>query len=58
MQFQLDGFKTGDPARLNNAESLIKTSLQNWPDKVDVLIAGCGLAGLTLADQLAAFPDI
>ena len=28
------------------------------PDEVDVLIVGCGPAGLTLAAQLAAFPDI
>src|SRR5689334_24286537 len=27
-------------------------------DKVDVLIVGCGPAGLTLAAQLSAFPDI
>ena len=28
------------------------------PAEVDVLIVGCGPAGLTLAAQLAAFPDI
>ena len=28
------------------------------PEEVDVLIVGCGPAGLTLAAQLAAFPDI
>ena len=28
------------------------------PNEVDVLIVGCGPAGLTLAAQLAAFPDI
>ncbi|HBH39588.1 MAG TPA: 3-hydroxybenzoate 4-monooxygenase, partial [Curvibacter sp.] len=28
------------------------------PDKVDVLIAGCGPAGLCLAAQLSQFPEI
>jgi phenol 2-monooxygenase (NADPH) len=28
------------------------------PEEVDVLIVGCGPAGLTLAAQLAAYPDI
>ena len=28
------------------------------PGEVDVLIVGCGPAGLTLATQLSAFPDI
>ena len=28
------------------------------PDEVDVLIVGCGPAGLVLAAQLASFPDI
>ena len=28
------------------------------PEEVDVLIVGCGPAGLTLAAQLSAFPDI
>src|SRR4029079_4528010 len=28
------------------------------PEHVDVLIVGCGPAGLTLAAQLSAFPDI
>ena len=32
--------------------------LDTLPDKVDVLIVGCGPAGLTLAAQLAAFLEI
>src|SRR5436305_5301775 len=30
----------------------------NLPDEVDILIVGCGPAGLTLAAQLSGFPDI
>ncbi|MEX0957010.1 MAG: FAD-binding monooxygenase [Rhizobiaceae bacterium] len=56
MQFHLDGFRPGDPtiARrpANSAGPAIPAS------EVDVLIVGCGPAGLTLAAQLAAFPDI
>ena len=32
--------------------------IDRLPDEVDVLIVGCGPAGLTLAAQLAAFPEI
>lgn len=53
MQFHLDGFRPGDPAIARASE--LKVS---QPDIVDVLIVGCGPAGLTLAAQLAAFPDI
>ncbi len=48
MQFHLNGFRTGDPRLLDAA----------LPPDADVLIVGCGPAGLTLAAQLAAFPDI
>ncbi|MFS8153623.1 FAD-binding monooxygenase [Vreelandella titanicae] len=56
MQFHLNGFQTGDPtihepvSELANADQL--------PKEVDVLIVGCGPAGLTLAAQLSAFPEI
>lgn len=53
MQFHLNGFRTGDPAIAEAATGAGK-SLQ----EVDVLIVGCGPAGLTLAAQLSAFPDI
>ena len=57
MQVHLDGFKPGAP---NVAEPSPRHQAQanSLPDKVDVLIVGCGPAGLTLAAQLAAFPDI
>lgn len=53
MQFHLDGFRPGDPAIAHAPVSSAGKS-----DAVDVLIVGCGPAGLTLAAQLAAFPDI
>jgi phenol 2-monooxygenase len=59
MQFHLNGYKPGDPAI---AEAAVPYSA-DWPvdalpAQVDVLIVGCGPAGLTLAAQLAAFPGI
>ncbi len=56
MQFYLNGFRTGDPeacepgVRRNDDGALAR--------EADVLIVGCGPAGLTLAAQLCAFPDI
>ncbi|MCT4369823.1 FAD-dependent monooxygenase [Yangia mangrovi] len=53
MQFHLNGFRSGDPA--------IAAALPGADQKaqdVDVLIVGCGPAGLTLAAQLSAFPEI
>ena len=56
MQFHLNGFRTGSP---DVAEPSSTTdSGASMPAKVDVLIVGCGPAGLTLAAQLSAFPDI
>jgi phenol 2-monooxygenase len=56
MQFHLNGFRTGDPAIAMADEAVLPTD--SLPGEVDVLIVGCGPAGLTLAAQLAAFPDI
>ncbi len=54
MQYHLNGFRSGDPA--------IAAKTKETPDAsdqpVDVLIVGSGPAGLTLAAQLCAFPDI
>ena len=57
MQFHLNGFKTGDPGLLDAAVSA-QVPGATWPTEADVLIVGCGPAGLTLAAQLAVFPDI
>ena len=58
MQFHLNGFHTGDPSLLDAASTVSTDTNSNLPTEADVLIVGCGPAGLTLAAQLAAFPDI
>ena len=56
MQFHRDGFRIGDPALHAPIGAPVNTDA--LPETVDVLIVGCGPAGLTLAAQLSAFPDI
>src|ERR1700742_5078379 len=59
MQFHLNGFEPGDPEISDPAERHPLSGAQGRaPEEVDVLIVGCGPAGLTLAAQLSAFPDI
>ena len=59
MQFHLDGFRPGDPEVAPPAAETPAAGHQGeLPAEVDVLIVGCGPAGLVLAAQLAAFPDI
>ncbi|WP_027530848.1 FAD-binding monooxygenase [Bradyrhizobium sp. WSM3983] len=59
MQFHLNGFQPGDPEIADPAERVQASgAIGAVPDEVDVLIVGCGPAGLTLAAQLAQFPDI
>ena len=63
MQFHLNGFHTGDPSFFDASALVLPTTQSNagertLPAEADVLIVGCGPAGLTLAAQLAAFPDI
>ena len=57
MQFHLNGFRPGDPEIFEPAQHY-RGPPENLPATVDVLIIGCGPSGLTLATQLAAFPDI
>jgi 3-hydroxybenzoate 4-monooxygenase len=57
MQFHLNGFRPGDPA-ISEASAHAVPHTDVPPAQVDVLVVGCGPAGLTLAAQLVAFADI
>lgn len=57
MQFYLNGYKPGDPF-LEDPHPSVAQRPEGLSDEVDVLIVGCGPAGLVLAAQLANFPDI
>jgi phenol 2-monooxygenase len=59
MQFHLNGFQPGNPEIADPAERTQPSGASGpVPREVDVLIVGCGPAGLTLAAQLAQFADI
>ena len=59
MQFHLNGFEPGDPEISDRSQRYpVSGCVGSLPEEVDVLIVGCGPAGLTLAAQLSAFPDI
>src|SRR5436189_2250251 len=59
MQFHLNGFEPGDPGISDPVERVLASGISGTvPAEVDILIVGCGPAGLTLAAQLSAFPDI
>lgn len=55
MQFHLNGIRPGDP---DIHPAAVPSRNDKLPAEVDVLIVGSGPAGLVLAAQLAAFPDI
>jgi len=57
VQFYLDGYRSGDPL-VEPAHPSVAERPDGLPEEVDVLIVGCGPAGLVLAAQLAAFPDL
>lgn len=59
MQFYQDGFRGGDPDIKQAAPCRRDRGPHApLPEKVDVLIVGCGPAGLCLAAQLSQFPEI
>lgn len=59
MQYHLNGFTPGHPDVSPAASTAARHRGANGlPEKVDVLIAGCGPAGLCLAAQLSQFPEI
>jgi phenol 2-monooxygenase len=57
MQFYLDGYRPGDPLVAEPHPAVAERSSAP-PAEVDVLIVGSGPAGLVLAAQLSAFPDV
>ena len=57
MQFYLNGYRPGDPLIADPHPSVAERS-GAVPEDVDVLIMGCGPAGLVLAAQMARFTDI
>ena len=59
MQFHLNGFQPGDPKAVFEKKDFSASQKNRaLPQTVDVLIIGCGPAGLTLAAQLSKFSDI
>ena len=59
MQYHLNGFVPGDlQISEENRDQVPEPSADVIPSEVDVVIIGCGPAGLTLARQLAVFPEI
>ena len=59
MQYHLNGYTCGDPAvAVEHRQAVGKQPVLPLPSQVDVLIVGCGPAGLTLAAQLANFHGI
>src|SRR5581483_4672739 len=57
MQFYLNGYRPGDPFIADPHPSLADRPV-GLPEQADVLVVGCGPAGLVLPAQLAEFPDI
>ena len=57
MQFYLNGYQPGDPL-IEDPDPAVAQRPEGLPEEADVVIIGCGPAGLVLAAQLANFPGI
>ena len=57
MQFYLNGYRPGDPF-VEDPHPSVAERPGGLPEETDVLIIGCGPAGLVLGAQMANFPDI
>lgn len=59
MQFHQNGFHPGDPRFSDPQDAVVPPPIKRpLPEEVDVLIVGCGPAGLNLAAQLTQFEGI
>jgi phenol 2-monooxygenase len=56
-QFYVDGYRPGDPFTVEPHPSVAQRSAE-LPERTDVLVVGAGPAGMVLAAQLAAFPEL
>lgn len=57
MQFYLNGYRAGDPL-VGEPHPAVAQRAAELPKEADVLIVGCGAAGLVLATYLANFPEL
>lgn len=56
-QFYVDGYRSGDPSIADPHPSVAERP-HGLPETADVLVVGCGPAGLVLAAQMANFPEL
>ncbi|MGA1126448.1 MAG: FAD-dependent monooxygenase [bacterium] len=59
MQFHSNGFNPGDPRFSDPQDAVVPPPIKRpLPEKCDVMVVGCGPAGLNLAAQLSQFGEI